>query len=72
VRTGSLAGAIPQSFLVVAALRIVALRIGFVEDIDELGGIEDLATHLALDELGVFLSGDDTNLGMFARGWHRR
>jgi hypothetical protein len=43
----------------------------FVEDVDELGGVEDLAADLALDELDVLLAGDDANLGMFAQCRHR-
>jgi len=45
-------------------------RVFFVQDVGELRGIEDLATELTLHELGVFLSGDDTDLGMFAGGRH--
>ena len=60
------------------ALRFFALgfeRVGggvvFVEDVRELGGVEDLAAELALDELDVLLAGDDADLGMFARCRHR-
>ena len=31
-----------------------------------LDGVEDVAACLALDELGVFCAGDDTNNGVFA------
>jgi len=43
----------------------------FVEDVGELGGVEYLPAELALNELDVFLAGDDANLGMFARSRHR-
>jgi hypothetical protein len=43
----------------------------FGEDVGELGGVEDLAAKLTLDELDVLLAGDDSNLGMFARSRHR-
>ena len=38
--------------------------------IAELVGVEDLATFQALDELRVFVPGDDADFGMFADGWH--
>ena len=37
----------------------------------EFGGVEDLAAGLALDKLGVLVSGDDLNDGVFALGGHR-
>jgi hypothetical protein len=43
----------------------------FVEDVGELGRIEDLAAELAHNELSVFLAGDDANLRMFARCRHK-
>jgi hypothetical protein len=43
----------------------------FVQDVGELGRIEDLAAELAHNELGVLLAGDDANLGMFARCGHK-
>jgi hypothetical protein len=42
-----------------------------VEDVRELGGVEDLAADLTLYKLDVLLAGDDANLGMFARSRHR-
>ncbi|HKO19444.1 MAG TPA: hypothetical protein VJU82_11215 [Acidobacteriaceae bacterium] len=45
-------------------------RVFFVQDVGELRRIEDLAADLTLHEFGVFLSGDDTDLGMFAGGRH--
>ena len=44
--------------------------VDFVEDVGELSGIEDLATELADNELGVLLAGDEADLRMFARCWH--
>jgi hypothetical protein len=41
-------------------------------DIGELGGVKDFAAVLALDEFGVFVSGDDLYDGMFANGGHGR
>ena len=43
----------------------------FAEDVGELGRVEDLAAHLALDKLDVLLAGDDADLWMFARCRHR-
>lgn len=37
-----------------------------------LDGVEDLATGLALDELGIFGAGDDANYGVFAGDRHGR
>jgi hypothetical protein len=53
--------------------RLRGLIIGsifFVEDIRELRGVEHFPAELALDKLYVFLTGHDTNLGMFAGGRH--
>ena len=36
-----------------------------------LDGVEDLAARLALDELCIFVAGDDTDDGVFAGGSHR-
>lgn len=44
----------------------------FIQDVGEFGGVKDLPAELTLHEFGVFLSGDDTDLGMFARGRHMR
>jgi hypothetical protein len=55
--------------------RLRGLIIGsifFVEDIRELRGVEHFPAELALDKLYVFLTGHDTNLGMFAGGRHRK
>lgn len=46
-------------------------RIVFVQDVDKLRRIEYLAAKLALDKLDVILTGDDPNLRMFARFWHK-
>ena len=40
------------------------------QNVRELGRVEHLAAHLALDKFNVLLTGDDADLGMFARCGH--
>ncbi len=53
------------------ALGFDCFRVFFVQDVGELGGVEDLAAELTLNKLDVLLAGDDADLGMFARCGHR-
>lgn len=43
-----------------------------IQYVGELGGVEDFAAELTFDELGVFLAGNDADLGVFAEGGHGR
>jgi hypothetical protein len=52
--------------------RLVLGSIFFIQDVSELRGVEDFSAELALDKLYVFLTGHDTNLGMFAGGRHMK
>lgn len=62
------------SFRELRVLRIIGRRFGFSGifylHIAKFFRIEDFATLQALDELAVFLPGDDSNPGMSARAWH--
>jgi hypothetical protein len=62
---------VPLDGLFVVGLVLGLLDGLFDHHVVKLFGIKDFATLQALDELGVFVSGNDSYPGVFAGGCHR-